>query len=224
MTLALRPEDLRLESQGDWQVDFTLFNGSKLNNSIEQNDLVAKAGFFDRWLPAIILCLIAGIQLYLANFRGLSPWKGGGFGMFATVDAPPMRFVTAEGLDQDGNLVRIDAEDIMSESDLLRWTSWPDEVLLRRLADRIFSLRYLQSGSQRRQAIENLRGENPQIQLPENEDLSNWMRPVRAGDPENKATFLKAIRVEGWRMVYDKKANKLVTEPLGSPIEWGDWP
>ena len=64
-----------------------------------------------------------------------------------------MRLITAEGIDHDGNLVRIDAEDIMSESDWLRWRSWPEPVLLERLADEIYSLHYMESGSQRGKAI-----------------------------------------------------------------------
>lgn len=180
-------------------------------------------GFFDRWLPAIILCGIASVQLYLANFDGLSPWKGGGFGMFSTVDSPPMRLITAEGIDRDGNLVRIDAEDIMSEADWLRWRSWPEPLLLERLADEIFSLHYMESGSQRVKALDKLREENPELSIPKDEDYSNWVRPWRAGDPEGKAAPMMAIRVEGWRIIYTAEENKLVTEQLGNPVERGQW-
>ena len=144
--------------------------------------------------------------------------------MFATVDAPPVRLITAEGIDLDGNLVRIDAEDIMSEADWLRWRSWPEPALLERLADEVFSLHYLESGSQRDLAIEKLRLENPELELPEEEDLGNWVRPWRAGDPEGKAAPMRAIRVEGWRIIYDPESNKLVTESLNESIERGQWP
>jgi len=35
-------------------------------------------------LPALILVLVAGHQLYLFHSAQLSPWKGGGFGMFSS--------------------------------------------------------------------------------------------------------------------------------------------
>ena len=44
-------------------------------------------------VPAALLVLVAIGQLRLAHTVGLSPWKGGGFGMFASLDARPFRYV-----------------------------------------------------------------------------------------------------------------------------------
>jgi hypothetical protein len=44
-------------------------------------------------VPAALLVLVATAQLWLAHTVGLSPWKGGGFGMFASLDARPFRYV-----------------------------------------------------------------------------------------------------------------------------------
>jgi hypothetical protein len=43
--------------------------------------------------PAALLCLVAATQMLLARTADLSPWKGGGFGMFASVDGSPFRWV-----------------------------------------------------------------------------------------------------------------------------------
>jgi hypothetical protein len=43
--------------------------------------------------PSVLLGLIAATQMILASTTGLSPWKGGGFGMFASVDGAPFRRV-----------------------------------------------------------------------------------------------------------------------------------
>ncbi|HVX57896.1 MAG TPA: hypothetical protein VHA37_09290, partial [Candidatus Saccharimonadales bacterium] len=53
-------------------------------------------------IPIVALVLIAGLQFVLATRYGLSAWKGGGFGMFSTVDSPDARFlriylITAQG-------------------------------------------------------------------------------------------------------------------------------
>jgi|SRR5215472_1340631 len=49
------------------------------------------------WLPRFaapaVLVLVACLQLYLAHSHNLSPWKGGGFSMFAAVDRPDHRIV-----------------------------------------------------------------------------------------------------------------------------------
>jgi hypothetical protein len=39
------------------------------------------------YLPSAILITIACIQIFLVHTEGLSPWWGGGFGMFSTTDA-----------------------------------------------------------------------------------------------------------------------------------------
>jgi hypothetical protein len=44
-------------------------------------------------VPAALLVVVALGQLTLAHTTGLSPWKGGGFGMFASLDARPFRYV-----------------------------------------------------------------------------------------------------------------------------------
>jgi hypothetical protein len=44
-------------------------------------------------LPAVILLIVATAQMALARTGLLSPWKGGGFGMFASIDGLPFRQV-----------------------------------------------------------------------------------------------------------------------------------
>ncbi|HET9333331.1 MAG TPA: hypothetical protein VFQ21_07095 [Gemmatimonadota bacterium] len=38
------------------------------------------------FVPPILLCLVAVVQVYLVKAQELTPWKGGGFGMFSTND------------------------------------------------------------------------------------------------------------------------------------------
>lgn len=51
-----------------------------------------------RWfwfLPTILLASVALHQLWLARTQNLSPWSGGGFGMFSTTDAGGNRHLHA---------------------------------------------------------------------------------------------------------------------------------
>jgi hypothetical protein len=48
----------------------------------------------ERWwaaLPALLLTTVATLQIVLTHVTLLSPWKGGGFGMFSTLDGRPFR-------------------------------------------------------------------------------------------------------------------------------------
>lgn len=44
-------------------------------------------------LPALVLVLVAGTQIFLVKAAGLTAWKGGGFGMFSTLDDAPHRTI-----------------------------------------------------------------------------------------------------------------------------------
>jgi hypothetical protein len=45
------------------------------------------------FVPAVLLICVATAQMTLARHALLSPWKGGGFGMFASIDGLPFRQV-----------------------------------------------------------------------------------------------------------------------------------
>src|SRR5262245_49145722 len=46
-------------------------------------------------LPPVLLVVVALCQVALAKTVGLTPWKGGGFGMFSTLDHGAYRGVVA---------------------------------------------------------------------------------------------------------------------------------
>jgi hypothetical protein len=83
-------------------------------------------------VPPLILVAVAIVQIVLAKTSGLTAWKGGGFGMFSTLDNAPFRtiriFVEAPGR----------AEEIQVapslEDQFFRTVALPSELMLRRLA------------------------------------------------------------------------------------------
>jgi hypothetical protein len=46
-------------------------------------------------LPALLLCAVALTQIWLAHHAELSPWSGGGFGMFSSTDVFARRHLHA---------------------------------------------------------------------------------------------------------------------------------
>jgi len=87
------------------------------------------------YLPTLLLIAIAVNQLILANFFSLSPWLGGGYGMFSTTDVGSNRhihiYAKSEGIIKELIYPR-DLKDIV-----IRTKSFPTDTNLRRLARRI---------------------------------------------------------------------------------------
>ena len=83
-------------------------------------------------LPAMLLLAVAAGQMTLATTAGLSPWKGGGFGMFASVDGLPFRwlrvYLTAPERSEEL------AMPLSLEADARRVLTWPHDQALDRLA------------------------------------------------------------------------------------------
>jgi hypothetical protein len=88
-------------------------------------------------LPAALLVLVAGTQVTLARRAGLTPWKGGGFGMFSTTDDAGRRrvrvFVTAPERSEE-IAIAPSLEDAARRAAVL-----PADYELARLAQRVVS-------------------------------------------------------------------------------------
>jgi hypothetical protein len=88
-----------------------------------------------RLLPPVLLTVVAVTQIALARMVDLTAWKGGGFGMFSTLDHGAYRGleIVVEGPE------RSEALEIPPslESDAARAAACPTDFLLRRLAEGI---------------------------------------------------------------------------------------
>lgn len=52
----------------------------------------------------VLLVVVAITQIYMVNTASLSRWKGGGFGMFSTIDSPSARFLRVYVETDDGEI------------------------------------------------------------------------------------------------------------------------
>jgi hypothetical protein len=89
------------------------------------------------YLPPILLVFVALHQIYLAKTASLSPWKGGGFGMFASTQAGPARtvrvFVSAPERSEE-----LEIPESLAES-ALKVATFPSEPLLKSFARRVIA-------------------------------------------------------------------------------------
>jgi hypothetical protein len=86
-------------------------------------------------LPVLLLAAVATVQVGLSSTAGLTAWKGGGFGMFSTVDDAPHRAVriVVEAPDRSEEIALAPS----IEDDAVRAMTLPSDRLLRRLAEAV---------------------------------------------------------------------------------------
>jgi len=84
------------------------------------------------WLPTALLFAVAVSQIVLATLANLSPWKGGGFGMFATNDGTAYRFIRLI-VDAPGRSEELSVPPSLDEA-ALRAQLFPADHFLRVLA------------------------------------------------------------------------------------------
>jgi hypothetical protein len=94
------------------------------------------------WALPIVLILVALNQIHWAHTRDLTPWKGGGFGMFASVDLLTYRPIKAEFV-TDAGTIPIEVHDFRDASDhasklYTNARGLPDDRRLRQFAHLMF--------------------------------------------------------------------------------------
>ena len=140
----------------------------------------------------LLLTAVALRQIVLVHTAGLSPWHGGGFGMFASIDRDERRVVTTEVIGCNPTSEKILLSDIVDEfPDVLgrhtyiHVSTFPTPSQLRRIGRRLLS-------------------EDSQ-----NSGLELYDTSEGSCDPK--------IQLQAWRLVYDGDA--IAYEPLTKPVE-----
>lgn len=98
-------------------------------------------------LAPVLLVAVAVLQLSLSHVHGLSPWKGGGFGMFASVDRAEHRVLLASFVGED-EVRPIDVASVARSSQrdgrlVQRTTTMPSPGALARLEERLRELEWV---------------------------------------------------------------------------------
>jgi hypothetical protein len=90
------------------------------------------------WLAAPLLLAAVGLlQILLAHQAGLSPWLGGGFGMFATIDSRSERHLVVFA-DSPGLIRELEIPESLEE-EAERVRALPTEARMRSLARNLVS-------------------------------------------------------------------------------------
>lgn len=80
----------------------------KGNHRIQKSMRFVKQKWVLNYLPIILFVMLAAQHFYLVSHEYLSPWLGGGYGMFSTTDYGPSRYIRVYAL-QD-NIIQEEIE------------------------------------------------------------------------------------------------------------------
>ena len=103
----------------------------------DRSTRLVKARWF-WYLPITLLVGVACAQVILAHTAALSPWSGGGFGMFSTTDAGGQRHLHAFAI-RPGIRRELDIPRALRDK-VLRTLTLPTEANLRALANQLETL------------------------------------------------------------------------------------
>ncbi len=171
-------------------------------------------------IPALCLLLVAGLHLFRVVMYDQTRWKGGGFGMFSTVDAETARYVEVYlDVPEQGYRTSIPVslpESLRKKEAELR--ALPNIEVAKELATRMCRLRYEPPGAR----IGNLVG----LHIVSADDLENgaaqkyifpecqgqYWEPVSS--PTDAGVAPKGVTITVWRHVYDRSTNQLAAKKI----------
>lgn len=154
----------------------------------------------------LLLVAVALLQLSLAHTQLLSPWKGGGFGMFSTVDSPGARFLRLRLLTEVGILPVQTPAVLRDDVDRLR--TMPSEPAMlafgRQLATGTWYVEQPAAGGapERAEATPQRAAQIAMLKPGERLPAGARVLPVRQ------------VQVELWRYRFDTAKPGLVAEPV----------
>lgn len=154
--------------------------------------------FLQRWSVPLLLSAVALRQILMVNTAALSPWHGGGFGMFASIDRDERRIVSINAVDCQDNVLAVDLAtpaNLLSESDLTHLRTVPAETLLQRTAQQILASRLQQS----------------------EQDTAVYyaLQPSETAP----ASCLQQVQIQVWRVHHQRGTNQTWYEPVTRRVE-----
>ncbi|MBE9076218.1 hypothetical protein IQ241_02720 [Romeria aff. gracilis LEGE 07310] len=144
----------------------------------------------------LLLAIVAGRQLVLTQTVGLSPWHGGGFGMFASIDRDEWRQVEAVATDCEGKTITITLEspsDLFSSRSLIYLRTVPELPLLATVAQALLQAELRPT-------------EQPAVYSAHMASTSN-------------STCLQQVRLQVWRLRHQRQPSLIWYEPISPLVE-----
>lgn len=178
-----------------------------------------------KWGPSALLAAVALLQIALVYTADLTAWKGGGFGMFSTLDYGTNRRFYAEGLDSNGTAVQVNlfAGDQRRHAEL---RVKPNRADIERLAGEILRSELVVDWNEQRKVGRGLAGgwmmDKTVDQRPPPRKIARTRFPGDEPGPQ-ELVRLTAVRISLWKKKFDPVPGRLYWEPIGTPVTAGQW-
>jgi hypothetical protein len=151
-------------------------------------------------IAPLCLCLVAGLHAFRVVTCGQTQWKGGGFGMFSTVDSEATRFVRAFAQTPEGELP-LDIPKYL-EKTAAELKAAPTQAKIDALAGRLAAMHWRRSDERLVREAQRWSEETIQpVHLPQPTiGLYRSLEAIPADKPPEHALGVSAVRVECWTM------------------------
>lgn len=167
------------------------------------------------WLVPVLLLLVAGRQFYLAQTQLLTPWLGGGFGMFASIDRIDHRVVRAYAITEDSEIPLLLPRLDDSFRTQMKARMMP-AVVTRTGYEQLWDLQVQEMKTRAMPTKQRL------IDLLDQLGRLPWKNPdklpIRLVEqpPDWDPTQIRQFRVEVWRLWFNPATKEVSAEILGS--------
>ena len=154
-----------------------------------------------KWFTPFLLSCIAISQIYLVLTSNLTPWKGGGFGMFAYIDRMEHRPVHLT-IDNSVNRFIANPAEMMSRDELNRLYSIPGDQRLKRLAEQAMQLDWQVDSTRSAGLDPDLKGKYSEYPV----------RPFFNDEAEDGQAIIKPVKVDVriYKLDYDVDSGETV--------------
>ena len=181
-----------------------------------------------------LLIVVVFVQITLSHFQMLSPWKGGGFGMFSTIDRPSWRLLRGYLISSDSTEFPVGQPYLGYSSDRdRRIRTMPSRALLSDVAKELTQRKWI--GYDVGRVLETFRNISPEArsQLLD-ADVNRYMEmsdtspglstilnssdvvafPVEREVPDSDLVTFAQVRVGVWIMQFDPAQNRVSGEKI----------
>ncbi|MEO0457760.1 MAG: hypothetical protein AAF152_14445 [Cyanobacteria bacterium P01_A01_bin.114] len=160
--------------------------------------------FLQRWTVPLLLITVALRQIALAHTAALSPWHGGGFGMFASIDRDERRIVEVQATDCNAQVIDvalIPSDELLDDAALTHLRTVPSKTLLTQTAQRILaSESYIQSSAS-------------------SLTLLNSPEVLSQQSLETVTDCLQQVEIQVWRLRHQRQPSLIWYEPITPRVE-----
>jgi hypothetical protein len=158
------------------------------------------------WLLPILAIGVFLNEVYRQNTKDLTAWKGGGMGMFATVDGPGMRFINIS-LSDIGRKYRVTC--LNKQLRRLRRVAEiePSKTNIKKLADSVLQTKWrVEDRYYRQYRVDSFR-----VEVPGSATIQRAICPVSATVSHASDLIItpQTVRVEFWKTNYEKKSGSI---------------